>query len=301
MDRFSSCFKEIEDPRRSNCRHDLNEMLVIALGAILCGGEDCTDMALFGEAKEEFLRQFMTLRHGIPSHDTFSGLFRDLDPAGFHAAFQSFMTAFATNLGEVIAIDGKSLRRSFDRAQGRSPLHLVSAWASEQRLVLGQIAVDKKSNEITAVPKLLELLTLKGRIVTLDAMHCQRDTAKAITGAKSDYALALKGNQGTLHDDVAVFFADAQVGPADTHTTTDGDHGRIEVRRHEVITEIDWLAERHDWPGLKAIGKVTRSREAGRKTTTETAFYLLSNRWNAEDFAEIIRTHWGIENSLHWV
>ena len=181
MENFSACFGDVVDPRRDNARHDLHELLVIALCAMLCGGEDCTDMALFGQAKEDFLRRFLRLRHGIPSHDTFSRLFRDLDPASFHAAFQSFMAQFSTGLSEVIAIDGKTLRRSFDHASAKSPLHLVSAWASEQRLVLGQIAVDGKSNEITAVPKLLELLTLKGRIVTLDAMHCQRVTAAAIS------------------------------------------------------------------------------------------------------------------------
>lgn len=147
MENFSACFGDVVDPRRDNARHDLHELLVIALCAMLCGGEDCTDMALFGRAKEDFLRRFLRLRHGIPSHDTFSRLFRDLDPASFHAAFQSFMAQFSAGLSEVIAIDGKTLRRSFDRASAKSPLHLVSAWASEQRLVLGQIAVDGKSNE----------------------------------------------------------------------------------------------------------------------------------------------------------
>ncbi len=301
MENFSACFSAIDDPRRSNARHDLHEMLVIALGAMLCGGEDCTDMALFGEAKEDFLRQFLTLRHGIPSHDTFSRLFRDLDPARFHAAFQEFMGQFSTGLSEVIAIDGKMLRRSFDTASAKSPLHLVSAWASEQRLVLGQIAVDDKSNEITAVPKLLELLTLKGRIVTLDAMHCQRETAKAITGAGGDYALALKGNQGTLHDDVRLFLDDPETMPTDSHDTTDGDHGRIETRHHEVVTDIGWLQARHHWPGLAAIGKVIRTRESRGKLSCETAYYLLSSPWDAEAFARIIRSHWSIENSLHWV
>lgn len=301
MENFSACFGDVVDPRRDNARHDLHELLVIALCAMLCGGEDCTDMALFGQAKEDFLRRFLRLRHGIPSHDTFSRLFRDLDPASFHAAFQSFMVQFSAGLSEVIAIDGKTLRRSFDHASAKSPLHLVSAWASEQRLVLGQIAVDGKSNEITAVPKLLELLTLKGRIVTLDAMHCQRATAAAISDRGGDYALALKGNQGTLFDDVRLFVEDAETIPADTHTTTDGDHGRIEIRRHSVITDIDWLKTRHHWPGLAAIGKVVRTRESRAKTSTETTYYLISDAWDAQTFARIIRAHWSIENSLHWV
>ena len=301
MDKFASCFCDLDDPRRSNARHDLNEMLMIGLCAMLCGAEDCTDMALFGDAKEDFLREFMPLRHGIPSHDTFSRLFRDLDPASFHAAFGIFMAGFSARLGEVVAIDGKTMRRSFDRASAKSPLHLVSAWASEQRLVLGQIAVDGKSNEITAVPKLLELLSLKGRIITLDAMHCQRDTAKAIDTAGGEYALALKRNQGTLLEDVRMFFDDPQVTPEDSHTTTDGDHGRIEVRHHDVTSDIAWLQERHDWPGLKAIGKVVRNRESRGKNTAETTYYLLSTPWNAKDFARIIRAQWGIENTLHWV
>jgi predicted transposase YbfD/YdcC len=301
MENFLACFGDVVDPRRDNARHDLHELLVIALCAMLCGGEDCTDMALFGQAKEDFLRRFLRLRHGIPSHDTFSRLFRDLDPASFHAAFQSFMAQFSAGLSEVIAIDGKTLRRSFDHASAKSPLHLVSAWASEQRLVLGQIAVDGKSNEITAVPKLLELLTLKGRIVTLDAMHCQRATAAAISERGGDYALALKGNQGTLFGDVRLFVEDAETTPADTHTTTDGDHGRIETRRHSVITNIDWLKARHHWPGLAAIGKVVRTRESRAKTSTETTYYLISDAWDAQTFARIIRAHWSIENSLHWV
>lgn len=301
MENFSTCFDDVCDPRRDNARHDLHEVLVIALCAMLCGGEDCTDMALFGQAKEDFLRRFLTLRHGIPSHDTFSRLFRDLDPASFHSAFQTFMTRFSTGLAEVIAIDGKTCRGSFDHASAKSPLHLVSAWATEQRLVLGQVAVDSKSNEITAVPKLLELLTLKGRIVTLDAMHCQRATAEAITAQGGDYALALKGNQGTLYDDVRLYLEDAGTIPTDTHTTTDGDHGRIETRRHSVITDIDWLKAHHHWPGLAAIGKVVRTRESRARTSSETSYYVISKPWNAQTFAGIIRAHWGIENCLHWV
>jgi predicted transposase YbfD/YdcC len=301
MENFSACFASVDDPRRANARHDLHEILLIALCAMLCGGEDCTDMALFGQAKEDFLRRFLSLRHGIPSHDTFSRLFRDLDPTSFHAAFGKFMAQFSSGLGEVIAIDGKTMRRSFDRASAKSPLHLVSAWASEQRLVLGQIAVDGKSNEITAIPKLLEMLTLKGRIVTLDAMHCQRATAEDITNKGGDYALALKGNQGTLFEDVRLFLDDPETKLTDTHETTDGDHGRIEVRHHGVVTDIDWLQARHRWPGLGAIGKVVRTRESRGKISSQTAYYLLSDQWNAEDFARIIRTHWSIENSLHWV
>jgi DDE_Tnp_1-associated/Transposase DDE domain len=180
MEGFVACFAELEDPRDENARHDLHEMLLIAFCTILCGGEDCSDMALFGRAKEPFLRGFLRLSHGIPSHDTFSRLFRLLDPARFQSCFVQFMRRFAQTAQGVVAIDGKTLRRSFDRAAHKSPLHLVSAWAAEQRLVLGQLAVDDKSNEITAVPKLLEMLSLKGAIVTADALHCQRAIAEQV-------------------------------------------------------------------------------------------------------------------------
>ena len=181
---------------------------LIALCTILCGGEDCSDMALFGRAKEPFLRQFLRLEHGIPSHDTFSRVFRLLDPAQFHACFLAFMRRFAEGCQGVVALDGKTLRRSFDRAAGLSPLHLVSAWAVEQRLVLGQVAVDGQSNEITAVPQLLRMLSLEGVVVTADALACQREIATQITAQGGDDVLALKGNQSTLFDDVSLFLDD---------------------------------------------------------------------------------------------
>jgi predicted transposase YbfD/YdcC len=301
MDGFFACFLELEDPRDDNARHNLLELLVIALCAVLCGAEDCSDMALFGRAKEAFFREFLSLRHGIPSHDTFSRVFRLLDPVKFHACFLVFMRRFSETIQGVIAIDGKTLRRSFDRASQKSALHLVSAWAAEQRLVLGQLAVDGKSNEITAVPELLKLLSLKGAIVTADALNCQRAIARQIVDQGGDYALALKGNQQEMHADVSLFLDDPAFVPDSVHTATDGDHGRIETRTSAVSTDIAWLQEHHQWPGLAAIGKVTRIREADGKTTTETAYYLLSAPLSAERLHEVVRRHWGIENSLHWV
>jgi predicted transposase YbfD/YdcC len=268
---------------------------------MLCGGEDCSDMALFGEAKEPFLRQFLRLRHGIPSHDTFSRLFRRLDPAPFQACFVRFMERFAATLKGVVAIDGKTLRRSFDRAAGRSPLHMVHAWAADQRLLLGQIAVDDKSNEITAVPKLLEMLSLKGCIVTADAMSCQRAIAAQVTEQGGDYVLALKGNQGSLHDDVRTFLDDPERPAEARHTTVDGEHGRIETRTSQVSAEIAWLQKQHAWPGLAAIGMMIRTREIAGKSTTERSYYLLSTPLSAERFAAVTRAHWGVENGLHWV
>jgi len=301
MEGFAACFEDLDDPRDDNARHDLHELLVIALCTVLCGGEDCSDMALFGRAKEPFLRQFLRLRHGIASHDTFSRVFRLLDPEQFGACFIEFMRRFAQVSAGVVALDGKTLRRSFDRAAGKSPLHLVSAWAVDQRLVLGQLAVDDKSNEITAIPKLLDMLMLKGAIVTADALNCQRAIAEKVVARGGDYVLALKGNQGTLHADVSLFLDDPQRAGDPSHTTVDGDHGRIETRTSVVSSDIEWLQEQHRWPGLAAIGKLTRTREIALKSTTETAYYLLSAPLSAERFGQVARGHWGIENGLHWV
>jgi predicted transposase YbfD/YdcC len=297
MEGFRACFSGLDDPRTGNaCRHDLHELLVIALCTFLCGGESCVDMEEFAEAKEDFLREFMTLGGGLPSHDTFSRLFRALDPEQFRDCFQTFMSRFAETCQGVIAIDGKVLRRSFDTASAKSPLHMVSAWGCEQRLVLGQIATDAKSNEITAVPKLLEMLSLKGCIVTVDALNCQREIARRIVEQGGDYALALKGNQGTLHADVIRYLDDPEAVTTTAPPVVEGDHGRIETRISVVATDIDWLQQDHQWPGLKAIGKVIRTRETSAKTTVETAYYLLSSPLSPERFGEVARAHWGVEN-----
>jgi predicted transposase YbfD/YdcC len=298
---FAKCFEDLEDPRTGNAgRHDLLEILMIALCTVLSGGQTAVDMAIFGREKETFLRGFLKLEHGPPSHDTFSRIFRLLDPEHFGACFQRFMARFAENLQGVVAIDGKVVRRSFDKASGRSALHMVSAWGCDQRLVLAQIATDAKSNEITAVPKLLRLLCLEGTIVTVDALNCQRDIARQIVEQGGDYAMALKGNQGTLHDDVRGFLDDPQAEATTTNTTVDGAHGRIETRTALVSAHINWLQQQHQWPGLKAIAKITRIRESAHKTSTETAYYLLSRPLTAEHFNPVARAHWGVENQLHW-
>jgi predicted transposase YbfD/YdcC len=272
-------------------------------------------MARFAAAKEPFLRGFLKLENGLPSHDTFSRLFRLLDPEQFRTVFQRFMTRFAETVQGVVAIDGKVLRRSFDRASDKSALHMVSAWGCEQRMVLAQIATDAKSNEITAVPKLLEMLSLKGTIVTsafrsrhvnvpkcvtVDALNCQREIAQKIVDQGGDYVLALKGNQGTLHDDVVTYFNDPASKTITARPVVEGDHGRIETRTATVSTDIKWLQDDHQWPGLAAIGKVVRVRETKGKTTTETAYYLLSSAMSPEQSNEAVRSHWGVENRLHW-
>jgi predicted transposase YbfD/YdcC len=301
MEGFAACFADLDDPRTGNAaRHNLLEMLVIAICTLLTGGEDCTDMAEFAETKLAFLRGFLKLEHGTPSHDTFSRLFRLLDPEQFRACVQRFMAGFAEACQGVVAIDGKVLRRSFDTASGQSPLHMVSAWACEQQLVLGQIATEAKSNEITAVPKLLKLLSLDGCTVTVDALNCQRAIAQQIVAQQGDYVMALKGNQGSLHDDVRRFLDDPDSQTTSAKPAVDGDHGRIETRTATVSTDIAWLREQHNWPGLMAIGKMQRRRETAGKTTSETAYYLLSAMLTPERFGEITRSHWGIENRLHW-
>ena len=301
MDGFVECWEGLEDPRTGNAAlHGFYELLMIALCTTLCGGQSAVDMALFARAKEPLLRGFLKLENGLPSHDTFSRLFRQLDPAQFGAAFQRFMARFSERIQGVVAIDGKVLRRSFDRASGKSALHMVSAWGCEQRLVLAQIATDAKSNEITAVPKLLEMLSLKGTIVTTDALNCQRAIAQQIVDQGGHYVLALKRNQGTLFDDVSRFLDDPACQAIAAAPTIDADHGRIETRSATVSTDLAWLQQDHHWPGLAAIGKVVRVRETATKTTTETAYYLLSTALSGERFNEVARAHWGVENRLHW-
>lgn len=226
MEEFIACFSEVSDPRQDNVRHDLFEMLIIAPCAMPCGGEDCSDMAEFGRAKEPFLRQFLTLKHGIASHDTFSRVFRRPDPEPFQACFMRFMRRFAAGLEGVIAVDGKTMRGSFDRASETSALHMAQAWAVDQRLLLGQIATDAKSNAVTAARKLLAMLSLKGCIVTTEAMSCQRAIGAQIVAQGGDYVIALKGNQGTLHEDVRLFLEDPDRPAAPRHTTVDSYNGR---------------------------------------------------------------------------
>ena len=230
MTELADVFAELDDPRAANARrHSLHDILFIALCTVVSGGQTCTDMELFGHAKRDLLQSFLGLENGIPSHDTFSRVLGMLDPEAFRQWFLGFMGQFGEGLEGVVALDGKTLRRSYDRAAGQSPLHLVSAWAEEQRLVLGQVAVDDKSNEITAVPQLLEMLSLPGKVVTADAMHCQRQVAQQVVERGGDYALALKGNQGTLHDEVKLFLDDPDTPVARAAQVGKG-HGRIESR-----------------------------------------------------------------------
>jgi len=257
LDQLIACFEGLKDSRTGNAGlHDLHELLVIALCTVLSGGQGATDMEAFAVAKESFLRGFLKLENGLPSHDTVSRLFRLLDPEQFRTVFQRFMARFAQTVQGVLAIDGSVLRRSFDKANGKSALHMVSAWGCEQRMVLAQIATDAKSNEITAVPKLLEMLSLKATIVTVDALNCQREIAQKIIDQGGDYALALKGNQGTLHDDVVAYFDDPASKTATAKPVVEADHGRIETRSATVSTNIKWLQDDHQWPGLTEVDPI---------------------------------------------
>jgi predicted transposase YbfD/YdcC len=305
---MAACFAEVPDPRTGNAtRHDFLEVLTIALTASVCGAETCVDFADFAADREALFRSFLKLDNGLPSHDTFSRLFRLLDPAAFSTAFSTFLDRLGEKGAGVLAIDGKTLRRSFDRAAGGSPLHVVSAFASERRLVLGQAAVGATGNEITAARELLALLDLDGLLVTGDALHCQTETAQLIAGKGGDWLFALKANRPALHTAVAAFFADPASDSAAPHTTTDADHGRIEVRRHHVTHDIDWLfsdrryADEPRLPGLQTIAMVEAEATRDGKTAVSRRFYVSSARLTPEAFAKAVRAHWSIENSLHWV
>lgn len=304
-------FGQLTDPRVERTRrHALLDIIAIAICAVICGADSWVEVKQFGRDKETWLRTFLPLANGIPSHDTFGRLFARLDPDEFARGFRSWISTLAQlSAGEVVAIDGKQLRRSHDRALGKQAIHLVSAWASDNQLVLGQVKVDDKSNEITAIPQLLQWLALKGCMVTLDAMGCQRAIADQIVAQEADYLLALKGNQGHLLDDVRDIFQTAQAvqftGVAhDTAQTTDKDHGRLETRRAWTIsepTELSYLRERAAWPHLRTLVMVEATRRLGQTRTTETRYYLCSQSVSATRALEVVRTHWHIENDLHWV
>jgi predicted transposase YbfD/YdcC len=301
MDGFDICFAGLSDPRSAHPRrHDLMEIMTIALCAVLSGGQTAVDMAVFAEAKREFLGRFLRLTNGVPSHDTFSRVFRQLDPDQFRACFQKFVARVGESCGGVIAIDGKRVRRSTDSSRPRSALHMISAWCCEKRMVLAQIATNAKSQENVAVLKLLDLLSLNGRFVTTDALNCQRDIARQIVEKGGDYALALKGNHRALHADVSQLFEDPGYETG-KHSTITRNHGRIETRISWVRSDIVKLQGRHLWPGLAAVGKVIRTRDTSTTATAETAYYLLSRSLSPERLNQVARSHWGVENRLHWV
>ena len=304
---FLRHFRDMPDPRqRGKVVYPLQEVLLLCLLAVLAGAETFTDIARFGEKKIELLRRFRPFRDGTPAHDHLGDIFATLDAKEFQRCFVAWVAALTGAPAAVIAIDGKTLRRSYQKKGAKAPIHMVSAFAARQRLVLGQVKVAEKSNEIVAIPALLAMLAIEGAIVTIDAMGCQRGIAEQILNKNADYVLALKGNQGTLHDDVEVFAAEQKANhfkdtKVSRHETVDGDHGRIETRTYTAIHDVAWLQERHDWPGLKGIVMVESRREIGDKVERETRFYITSLVLLANQLGPVIRSHWAIENSLHWV
>jgi predicted transposase YbfD/YdcC len=301
-------FEEVPEPRVERTRiHPLQNILIIALLAMICVGEGWEDMEEFGEAKEEWLGTFLDLRRGIPSADTFRRVLSAVDPKAFNACFIAWAHALsAGTAGKLIAIDGKSIRHSFDRATGRKALHVVSAWIASNRLTLGQVAIGEKSNEITAIPQLIEMLDIRGATITVDAMGCQRVIAEKVIEQGGDYVMGLKGNQGTAHKEVAAFFAEARASDFRNsdftfHETVDGsEHGRLEVRRAWASQDLDWFVDLPKWKCLRSIVLIESERTVGTETSIERRYYWSSHRVDAETFSAMIRGHWGIENQLHW-
>jgi predicted transposase YbfD/YdcC len=300
-------FSVLEDPRDAlKRRHHLLDMVVIAIAATLSGADGWVEIAQFGRAKEAWLRQFLELPHGIPAHDTFGRVFSLLAPQAFEQCFRAWVAAIRTVIpGEIIAIDGKTLRRSHDRGKGLAALHVVSAWATANRVVLGQVATEAKSNEITAIPALLGLLMLKGAIVTIDAMGCQTKIAEQIVAQGGDYVLALKGNQGKLAAQVEDAFIDADARDyadveSESRETTERGHGRVETRRYRTLGDLSGVPRSALWPGMNMIGMVESTRESDGKVSRETRFFIGSIGTGVRDFARAARGHWGVENDLHW-
>src|SRR6266849_4972622 len=302
-----SYFKALLDPRQQGkVEYPLDEILLLCLLAVLAGAETFVDIALFGRKKLGLLRRFRPFAEGTPAHDHLGDILAALDAGQFQRCFIAWVAALTGASEGVIAIDGKTVRRSHHKNSGKVAIHMVSAFAARQRLVLGQIKVAERSNEIVAIPKLLDMLAIEGAIITIDAMGCQREIAQKIIDKKADYVLALKGNQGSLREDVEVFVAEQKAaGFKDTtisqDRTVDGDHGRIETRTTTIIHDVAWLQQRHHWPGLKAVVMVESAREIAGKIEQETRFYITSLMLLAHLMGPIIRSHWAIENSLHWV
>jgi predicted transposase YbfD/YdcC len=335
-------FSDLPDPRVDRTkRHKLIDIVGVAICAVICGAEGWTAIEEYGQAKETWLRQFFELPHGIPSDDTFRRVFTCLSPTQFQDRFVGWVQALsAQTAGQVIAIDGKTVRRSYDRGGNKAAIHMISAWASANHLVLGQLKTEEKSNEITAIPELLDLLAVEGCIVTIDALGCQTAIAMQIIDQGADYVLALKGNQGTTYQQVVEFFDQVHGSKPEStlpskqegtgtqkldgkqhlemeqkqaqqqhawdqatagYETVDGEHGRLEIRRYWQVSDLSWLAERSQWKHLQSIGMVEAERHVGDQLTIERRYYLSSLAPDVARFARAIREHWGIENSLHWV
>ena len=305
-------FGNLTDPRVERTKeHNLIDIVVIAVCAIIAGADGWVAVETFGRAKENWLRTFLELPSGIPSHDTFGRVFGQLDPTEFQAAFFSWVQAVCETLkGQIIALDGKSLRRSHDKGWGKGAIHMVSAWATAQRLVLGQRKIDAKSNEISALPELLKVLALEGCIVTIDALGCQTDIAETIVQQGADYVLAVKENQGNLHEDVQDLFAGADAVdfrevPHDYAREVTKDHGRLEIRECWVLSApeyLDYVRRAEAWKNLHSVVRIcTEVRHERIPVSRETRYFISSLAGSAQGMIKAVRGHWGIENGLHWV
>ena len=303
-------FWVVRDPRVERTKkHKMEDILTITICAVICGADTWTDIAAFGETKEGWFRTFLELPHGIPSHDTFGRVLAALDPEAFERSFQAWVADLAgTSAGKHVAIDGKAIRRSLDRASGKACIHLVSAWVCEDHAVFGQVAVDNKSNEITAIPKLLEMLALREATVTIDAIGCQKEIVQQVKDKGGEYVLSLKGNQGSLHEDVKLFLDDALTRDFagmdhDFWEQTQKGHGRIETRRVWCTEEVQWLRRRQpQWAGLASIAVVESRRQVGQEPAKVERRYFISSLPGrcAQRIGRVVRDHWAVESRLHW-
>ena len=301
-------FRELADPRiERHKEHKLIDVLVIAICAILCGANDWVAVETFGEAKREWFTRFLDLTHGIPSHDTFGRVFAMVSPEALQTCFLRWIQAVAqVTEGQVVAIDGKTLRRSYDRRSAKAAIHLGSAWATHNRVVLGQLKTEEKSNEITAIPELLKVLDVSGCIVTIDAMGCQKAIAEQIVEQAGEYVLALKQNHETLYAAVVQQFADArntpsEAAPLQVYETEEQRHGRVEIRRHWTLEAPPDLVQKDAWTQLRCLGMVESERHLNGQVTLEQRYYIASIPNEVQLFAHAVRAHWGIENCVHWV
>lgn len=299
-------FSALPDPRTLlKTRHKLVDIVAMALCAVLAGADDWVEIAAYAKAKEAWFKSFLTLESGTPSHDTFGRVFALLDPDAFRECYIDWIRALINIPDGLVAVDGKTVRRSHDRSKGKSAIHMVNAWAVEHGLVLGQVKTDAKSNEITAIPELLKLMDLKGCTVTIDAMGCQKEIAKQIVEQGADYVFSLKGNQGNLHKEVELLFQDAKQNDfkdlsRDCLTTVDGEHGRIETRHYTTVAYVDWFEEKNKWAKLSSFGMVESEREIDGVIKKEIRYFISSLPSDAKRFAAAARGHWAVENSLHW-
>lgn len=304
--RIQDHFGELTDPRRRKVTYPLINIVTIAICAVLCGADDFVSIAEYGRKKRKWLSQFLDLRSGIPSHDRFNAVLGAVKPAEFEACLLSWITALhEITAGQIVAIDGKTLRRSFDAASSKSAIHMVSAWATANQISLGQVVVDEKSNEITAIPQLLKMLEVSGCLVTIDAMGCQTEIAEAILEAKAGYVLAVKKNQPTLYEGIDWhFFYQAHANDpriqVSRHATQEKAHGRQEKRSYVVCPVPRDLPDRERWPQLAAIGMAINESVRDGKECREVRYYILSKQLTAKRFARAVRDHWSIENRLHW-